>query len=121
MAILIVEDDDDARRSVAEALERAGYPTLSTASGHEAMVLLGSGGDAISLVVLDLLLPGMDGWQLADWIGDTKPIIVVTGSRTALPVPHARDVLTKPFAAAALVDRIRRYVPPRTPMAPRSA
>jgi len=63
MAILVVDDDDDIRDALQDVLESEGYKTLGAANGREALDLLHTSTDRPSLVLLDLMMPEMDGWE----------------------------------------------------------
>jgi CheY-like chemotaxis protein len=73
--VLIVEDDADVRHLLAERVRNEGYRTVDGASGEEALELVRQ--QPPSLVLLDLLLPGINGWevlhQLAGDNGEAKP------------------------------------------------
>jgi len=62
--ILIVEDDRDLSRLVAEVLESAGYRTAIAANGYEALKQLQT--NTPDLILLDMMMPGMDGWQFRE-------------------------------------------------------
>jgi CheY-like chemotaxis protein len=62
--ILVVEDDPDIRFSVGLALELAGHQIVEAATGEAALELLA--GEPVDLVLLDLRLPGMDGWAVLE-------------------------------------------------------
>ena len=62
--ILLVDDYDDARSSVREALEDAGHRVLEAANGQQALNLLVSrSAERVALIILDLQMPVMDGWR----------------------------------------------------------
>jgi CheY-like chemotaxis protein len=63
-AILVVDDDDDIRSAVQEVLEGEGYTTVGASNGREALDLLGTAEDHPALILLDLMMPEMDGWEL---------------------------------------------------------
>ncbi len=110
--ILIVEDDAAARAGVATVLARHGYTTLTAKDGREALeVLLRT---AIpDLMLLDMLLPGLDGWRLLPRVRDAVPVIVMTG--TVLSPEWAAEhgaagFLKKPFSDDDLVAEVRRVL-----------
>ncbi len=74
--VLVVEDDAGIRSYLVEILERYGYDVVATASGEEALQRLA--GRKARLAVLDVGLPGMDGFAVAAARPET-PVIVVTG------------------------------------------
>jgi DNA-binding response OmpR family regulator len=75
--VLVVEDDAGIRGYLVEILERYGYDVVAAASGEEALQRLA--GRKARLAVLDVGLPGMDGFAVAEQLGPETPVIVVTG------------------------------------------
>jgi DNA-binding response OmpR family regulator len=73
---LLVEDDEGLRTYLAAVLVQYGLDVLSAGSGEEALAMLGDG--SVDIAVLDVGLPGMSGFDVADALGDT-PVIIVTG------------------------------------------
>src|SRR5258706_14382619 len=63
--ILVVEDDLELRQVVCEVLEQAGYRTVTASNGREALDQLIFGGLTPALILLDLRMPIMDGWEFA--------------------------------------------------------
>jgi two-component system, NarL family, nitrate/nitrite response regulator NarL len=116
--ILIVDDDANYRAFVASILDRVGYGTREASSGEEALSSVRS--DRPSLVLLDVLLPGVTGYavcrELRDEYGDVLPIIFVTGERTepgdrvAGLLLGADDYVVKPFDTDELLARVRRSI-----------
>jgi two-component system, OmpR family, response regulator len=74
---LVVEDDAGLRAYLTAILERQGYRVIAAASGEEALASLG--GEQAILAVLDVGLPGMDGFAVAEHLAKDVPVIVVTG------------------------------------------
>lgn len=114
--ILIVEDDPDIRDVYAELLRAEGHTVRMAADGVEAMALL-TDGVKPSLIVIDLLMPVLDGWGLAAKLAETPrladiPFIVLSAqppsSMPTMP-PNARARLTKPVALQALLDAVGLY------------
>ena len=109
--ILIVEDDTDINNLLASILGYVGYVVKQAFSGTEARLLLDSG--AFSLVLLDLMLPGITGEALIDHIRKNKdvPIIVLSAKGTGTDKVNALrsgadDYVTKPFDEEELLARI---------------
>ena len=75
--VLVVEDDAGLREYLATILEEAGYRVVAAGSGEEALAALGS--EQAILAVLDVGLPGMDGFAVAEQLESDVPVIVVTG------------------------------------------
>lgn len=111
--LLVVEDDDTIRETVAEALEMEGYGVTAATNGRSAWDLLSR--DSYDLVVLDLMLPGINGLDLCRQLRQTSspPLILVVSARDTetdrvlgLEV-GADDYLIKPFGMRELVARCR--------------
>ena len=75
--VLVVEDDAGLRAYLAAILEAQGYRVVAAGSGEEALRLLG--GERAMLAVLDVGLPGMDGFAVAEHLAPEVPVLVVTG------------------------------------------
>jgi len=118
--ILIVEDDPAVRGVVELALEREGMRTLAVADGEAALKRLGSSDQDVDLVVLDVMLPGVDGVSVcreirAGDVGSDVPIIMLTARDDEASVligleVGADDYVTKPFSPRQLVSRIRAHL-----------
>jgi len=111
--ILVVEDDPIIRQTVEYALKRAGFETASAGDGNAALAAAES--QHPDLVLLDLMLPGMDGYQIAERIRRTDKetaIIMVTALDTDRDKVRgldagADDYITKPFSMEELLARVR--------------
>jgi two-component system response regulator MtrA len=110
--ILVVEDDDVVREAVTLVLERAGYAVVGVADGAQA--LRSAREEAPDLVVLDLMLPNIDGFGVCRELRavSTVPIIMLTARTDASDVVTglelgADDYVTKPFETAELAARVR--------------
>jgi DNA-binding response OmpR family regulator len=110
--ILIVEDEASIAEVLSLYLQRADFRTLHTADGKAAMALLDK--QMPDLVILDIMLPGMDGLSLTRWIRDrsTVPIIMLTARREELDriaglEMGADDYVVKPFSPQEVVSRVR--------------
>ena len=102
--ILIVEDDKDINELLATAVKRAGYDIVQAWSGTEAAMLFSMPDKEISLVLLDLMLPGMSGEELLALIRQKGniPVIVITAKDELddmidILAKGADDYITKPF------------------------
>jgi two-component system alkaline phosphatase synthesis response regulator PhoP len=112
--ILVVEDDPDIAELIVHYLEKAGHSTERLSSGSDVMRRLRSA--PVDLVVLDLMLPGMDGMAVCDALRrDTStshlPVIMLTArgeeaDRVAGLERGADDYVTKPFSPRELVARV---------------
>jgi two-component system, OmpR family, response regulator MprA len=113
--ILVVDDERAVRESLRRALELEGYEIELAADGTEALSVLTGNGDAPDAVVLDVLMPGVDGLEVCRRLrraGSRVPVLMLTArdeveSRVAGLDAGADDYLTKPFALEELVARVR--------------
>jgi DNA-binding response OmpR family regulator len=110
--VLVVDDEPIVREVVVGYLQRDGFRTLEAADGDRARAVLES--DSPSLVILDVMLPGMDGLELCRWIRSRSqiPVILLTarGEETDRVVGlelGADDYVTKPFSPRELAARVR--------------
>jgi DNA-binding response OmpR family regulator len=110
--VLVVDDEPIVRDVVVRYLQREGFETLEADDGLDAQELLRS--HEPSLVVLDLMLPGMDGLELCQWIRARSelPVIMLTAraeeaDRIVGLELGADDYLTKPFSPRELAARVR--------------
>lgn len=111
--IMIVEDDPIIRQTVEYALKRAGFEVAGTGDGAEAVDLAEK--VKPDLVLLDLMLPGLDGYQIAERIRSTDKetaIIMVTAldqdrDKVRGLDAGADDYITKPFSMDVLLARVR--------------
>ena len=119
--VLVVDDEPIVREVVVSYLQREGFRTLEAGDGNRARELLML--EAPSLVVLDLMLPGMDGLDLCRWIRARSdlPVIMLTArgeeaDRIVGLELGADDYVTKPFSPRELAARVRtvlrRSAPP---------
>lgn len=115
--ILVVDDEPTIRRVVQAYLEREGYKVVTAGDGVAAWEAFNAGGDSRrpDLVILDLMLPGLSGWELCRRMqaaDPTVPIIMLTarGEETDRIVGlrlGADDYVSKPFSPAELVARVQ--------------
>jgi len=119
--ILVVEDNDVSREGLAAVLRRADYRVLVAANGDEALYLL-KGGPPPALILLDMLMPVLDGVHFLDRLQQAgpHPPVIVTTAVGALSREWAEDhgcagFLHKPVDTKQLLDEVRRCLgwPPR--------
>ncbi|MGZ3479291.1 MAG: response regulator [Myxococcaceae bacterium] len=112
--VLVVDDDPDILDALSEILEVEGYEVQRARNGREALQRLERG--LPDLVLLDLMMPVMDGWEFARSLSPAArpPIIVLSADRNVSS--RAREIgavewLAKPFELAQLLAAVRRAVP----------
>ena len=98
--VLVVDDDPDLRASIVEFLECSGYEVGAAADGQEAVDSLLEGLEP-DLVVLDLVMPKMDGWAMLKWLKADphhadRPVLVMSATANDRPT-EASAWLPKPF------------------------
>ncbi|MFJ3905449.1 response regulator transcription factor [Streptomyces sp. NPDC090025] len=114
--VMLIEDDDSVRDGMELVLRRHGYGVDAVATGEEALALLaGPGGAAVELVVLDLMLPGLDGFEVCRRIRSRTavlPVIMLTARGDDSDIVEglaagADDYVVKPVTAPVLEARIK--------------
>ncbi len=113
--VLIVEDAEEIRKMVCVMLTQSGYTVLEAADGTEALRLLETRDGAIDLVITDMLMPEMNGPELARRLAQSHPQVPVVFMSGFTEDPIVRRVehqsplfLGKPFTATALVEKVRQ-------------
>ena len=114
--VLVVDDDAYIRDVVAQLLDGEGYSVEEAANGAEALRIVTAPGRRPDLILLDLMMPVMDGWEFARRLHEEHPtigipIIVLSAARLPserLHVPGSRAVLPKPFDLDDLLDHVKR-------------
>ncbi len=114
--VLVVDDDPDMVEAIVLVLGSAGYATRSAENGAQALEAVAV--QAPGLILLDMLMPVMDGWRCARELrarhGDAVPIVVVSAAehvRSRGDDVGAVDVLPKPFEMDALLSVVARHIP----------
>src|SRR3954462_7421991 len=111
--ILVVDDDPDIRDSLREVLEDEGYSVACVGNGREALEYLHRG-PRPRVILLDLMMPVMDGWQFRreqkrdPAIADI-PLIVITATGKRPVLIDAEELVMKPPALGRLFEAIERY------------
>jgi two-component system response regulator MprA len=114
--ILVVDDERAVRESLKRALELEGYEIELAGDGQDALLRLAANGDAQpDAVILDVLMPGVDGLEVCRRIrraGNSVPVLMLTArdaveNRVSGLDAGADDYVTKPFALEELLARVR--------------
>jgi CheY-like chemotaxis protein len=118
--LLVVDDDPDMVETLLLVLSGAGFAVRSARNGQEALAAVGVRQPA--LVLLDMLMPVMDGWRCARELraryGRALPIVVITAAEHARARAQdigADGVLSKPFDMDELLAVAARYTTPQAP------
>ena len=118
-AILIVDDDNDVRSALSEMLEEEGFTVEGAPNGREALARLRGGTIHPAVILLDLMMPGMDGWdfrseQLRDPRLARVPVVVVSASGFSQESIRTQfrpaAYVEKPIERSALLGVIRKLV-----------
>jgi len=120
--ILLVDDDDAVRDAVRQMLEPFGYSVRTTADGESALELYGREPDAIDLVILDLIMPGMGGRKCLRRILEMNPsakVLIVSGHSPGDQVREAlesgaRGFVGKPYGLSRILREIRNILDDRS-------
>ena len=111
--VLVLEDESSIRRFIVINLRRAGYQVVEAESGEQALELLSQHSD-VRVALLDIMLPGIDGFEVCRRIRATNPaigIIMLTARSQEMDkvtglMTGADDYVTKPFSPAELTARV---------------
>jgi CheY-like chemotaxis protein len=113
--ILLIEDEEDVRESLRDFLESYGYTILEAENGRSGLDLLSGLTIKPCLVIVDLLMPVMDGFQFLQEVTvradlSAIPVVVLTSAPERAPASH--PVLPKPVDVDALLDLVRKACGP---------
>jgi two-component system, chemotaxis family, chemotaxis protein CheY len=120
--VLLVEDDLDVRDLLQDYLEAKGFDVIPAGTGKQALdFLLTEGGSPPDIVILDLMMPLVNGWQVLERMRNHPalagiPVVVLTAATSDKPT-GASAVVRKPFQPDALVETMRGYLERRASFA----
>ena len=117
---MVVEDDADIREGLSALLDAEGYPVLLAGDGREALDVLSNGNPAPGLILLDLMMPRMNGWQFLEAVKDAPraariPIVVMSAYRendrriSDAALDRRVAFLRKPVDVKLLLKLIQHY------------
>ena len=117
MGILIVDDDYNIRDALTQILEDEGYYVSSATNGLDAITQLRNNSDLPCLILLDLSMPIMNGWEFRDVQQQDPalariPVVVLSADRSAQHKAasiHANGYLQKPVDITILIDTVEHY------------
>lgn len=119
--ILVVEDEEHLATGIKFNLEAEGYEVTHAADGQTALTFVDSANPPFDLVILDLMLPGMSGYQVCETLRETgydMPVLMLSARTLAEDRTRGFDVgadqyLTKPFELDELLSRVKRLLQSR--------
>jgi CheY-like chemotaxis protein len=116
--ILVVDDDADVRESLIDIIQDSGYEAIGAVHGQDALDRLRADNDRPCIILLDLMMPVMDGWQFREAQRNDPelaniPVVVISAYRHRPSVTEldAAEYINKPVQIDSLMDVIRRHCP----------
>ena len=114
MYIMTVEDDTAIREAISEVLTYAGYQVINAIHGQDALDLLDENAAKPGLILLDLMMPVMDGWVFLETISKrpelaTIPVVIVSAVNFETKIsqyPNVKEIIRKPI----VIDRLLKTV-----------
>jgi CheY-like chemotaxis protein len=109
--VLVVEDDEGIRESIRDLLQEEGYQVVTASHGEEALARMREGIPAV--VLLDLMMPVMNGWQFLERVAKDAslaevPIVVISAAGESGALPHrVAGFIKKPIGLQALLDVVK--------------
>lgn len=107
--ILVVDDEAAIRKLTAEILESQGYCVFLASNAEDALDVLQS--ESIALVVSDVVMPGIDGFQLIEKVKRQHPgvkILLISGYNDYIAQGNSVEMLNKPFRSAELIFSVKK-------------
>ena len=120
MTVLIVDDDIRINELLTDIFSMEGYETYSAFDGEQALKIIEKKGNDIDLIVLDVMMPEFDGWEVLSFVKDNTDckVLMLTAltdenSEVKAIRSGADDYVSKPFKRAVLLERAKRLVSER--------
>ncbi|MBO0799481.1 MAG: response regulator, partial [Blastocatellia bacterium] len=111
-SVLVVEDDDGIREAMQVFLEIEGYRVITAADGRQGLEAL-SKASKPCLILLDLMMPIMNGWEFADALKDTRhadiPVVIVSAYADQVGATKCEGVIAKPIDLDTLMETVRKW------------
>ena len=111
--IIVADDESRIRKLVCDFLKKNGFETVEAEDGDVAYELFKNNEDSVDLIILDIMMPGLNGWEVCKKIRETStvPVIMLTARGEEFDVltgyeSGADDYVTKPFSPSILVKRV---------------
>jgi adenylate cyclase len=111
--VVVADDNEDLRADIAGMLARAGHFVVEASDGQKALDAMRE--ETPDIVLLDLVMPGVDGWEVLEAMSKDRrlaavPVVVLTGNEDVRSLPSGRAVLHKPVEFALLLDLVTTVV-----------
>ena len=112
--ILVIEDDEGIREMLRQVLELYGYAVLTASDGEKGLERLRKNTLNPCLILLDLMMPVMDGWEFMEAFHQSKdwesiPVVVISAFPDKAADLHAQGLLAKPLVLDNLLSVVERY------------
>ena len=111
--IIVADDEQKIRKLVGDFLKKSGYDVIEAEDGDEAYRIFSENKNDISLLILDIMMPGLNGWEVCRKVRETSnvPVIMLTARCEEFDIltgyeNGADDYVTKPFSPGVLVKRV---------------
>jgi CheY-like chemotaxis protein len=116
--VLVVEDQGEVRRYAAAALQAYGYQVMAAANAEEALLLCEREGERIDLILTDVVMPGLSGREMVDWLKKLQPgikVLFMSGYTDDMIVHHGilrkeAEFIQKPFGPGQLAMKVREML-----------
>ena len=113
--IVVIDDDADLRKALCWMLRLEGFEVSGFSDAEEAITRL-EGGLAADVILLDLMMPRMNGWEFCTYRAQSAvltqvPVIVITARQSSMPPAGVSEILLKPFDPQVLQEAIARALP----------
>ena len=111
--IIVADDEQKIRKLVGDFLKKSGYDVIEAEDGDEAYRIFSENKNDISLLILDIMMPGLNGWEVCRKVREISnvPVIMLTARSEEFDIltgyeNGADDYVTKPFSPGVLVKRV---------------
>ena len=118
--IMLIEDDQDIRETMVEVLEMENYSVVSATHGREALAILDGPSPLPSVILLDLMMPVMNGWEFLNERSTRPklkdiPVIIVSAAGDKAKTAVCDAFIKKPVELDVLFDTIKKFVNQKPP------
>lgn len=113
-SILVIEDDQAVRQTIKDLLEIQGYQVYAASNGEEGASLLGTLAEVPCVILLDLMMPKMNGWQFLDLqrnhpIFKNVPVVICSAYEESAKAIRPTAFISKPIQLDALLSTVQKF------------